>query len=68
MVLRKIEAQVDGALWEEIVGALPQAMGRALVSSIQDTRPNSEAIKAAAGHAQSVPGAEVYRGEHLRVA
>jgi hypothetical protein len=68
MVFRKIEARVDGTLWEEIVGALPQAMGRALVASIQNTRPNSEAIKAAVGRAQSVPGAEVYRGNHLRVA
>ncbi len=68
MAFRKIEARVDGTLWEEIVAALPPAMGRALTASIQNTKPDSEAIKAAAGLAQSVPGVEVYRGDHLRIA
>jgi hypothetical protein len=36
--------------------------------SVQETRPNPDAIKAAAMRNEQVPGAEVRRGSHLRVA
>ncbi|MGH9616774.1 MAG: siphovirus Gp157 family protein [Acidobacteriaceae bacterium] len=65
---RRIEARVDGELWEKTIAAVPTDLGAALVASIRDTSPNHELIKAAVGHAEVVPGAEVYRGEHMRVA
>jgi hypothetical protein len=39
-----------------------------LESSIQETRPDIDAIKAAVAQREVVPGAEVRRGSHLRVA
>jgi hypothetical protein len=39
-----------------------------LVASVQDASPSSEAIKQAVQSQVTVPGAEVYRGDHLRVA
>jgi hypothetical protein len=38
-----------------------------LLVSVQDAPPNNEAIKRALGDRVSVPGAEVYRGDHLRL-
>jgi predicted metal-dependent peptidase len=42
-------------------------LAMALMSSVQEKRPNAEAIKQAAMQDGHVPGAEVRRGSHLRV-
>jgi hypothetical protein len=52
----RIEARIDGVLWETVL------------SLLQDSRPDADAIKAAAMRNEHVPGAEVRRGSHLRVA
>lgn len=65
---RRIEARVEGELWEEIIATLSPELSRALGASIRDESTNHEAIKRAVGRAEVVPGAEVYRGDHLRVA
>jgi hypothetical protein len=65
---RRVEALVDGELWEKIIAALSQELRLPLVASIRGASCDHEAIKAAAGRAEVVPGAEVYRGDHLRVA
>jgi hypothetical protein len=51
-------------------GALAPAdeLSKALELSVQETRPNADAIKAAVMQNEVVPGAEVRRGFHLRVA
>lgn len=64
----RIEARIDGVLWETVLSLLPDELSRSLESSIQERRPNPEAIKAAAMRSEQVPGAEVRRGSHLRVA
>jgi hypothetical protein len=64
----RIDARVDGVVWETALSLLPDELSRSLESSIQETRPNPEAIKAAAMRNEHVPGAEVRRGSHLRVA
>jgi hypothetical protein len=64
----RIEARIDGVLWETVLSVMPEELGKALESSIQETRPDAEAIKAAAARQEQVPGAEVRRGAHLRVA
>lgn len=68
MAYRKVEARIGGVLWETILSFLPEALEHALAASIQETRPDTEAIKAAVLRDESVAGAEVRRGSHLRVA
>ena len=65
---RKIEARLDGVLWETIVSHLPEGLAAALEACVQDTKPDTDAIKAAAMRNEEVPGADVRRGSHLRVA
>lgn len=65
---RKIEARMDGVLWETILSLVPEDLSTALERSVHEARPDSEAIKAAASRHEEVPGAHVLRGSHLRVA
>jgi hypothetical protein len=64
----KIEARVTGMIWETVVSLLPEELAKALESSIEETRPDNDAIKSAVAQSQVVPKAEVGRGTHLRVA
>ena len=63
----RINARIDGTIWQTILSLLPDELAMALESSVQEKRPNAEAIKAAAMQDEPVPGAEVRRGSHLRV-
>lgn len=65
---RKIEVRVGGVLWDTVLSYLPEDLGRSLAACIQETRPDTEAIKAAVLRHEEVAGAEVRRGSHLRVA
>ena len=64
----RIDARIAGVLWETILSLLPDELGKILDSSVQAARPDTDAIKAAAARQEHVPGAEVRRGSHLRVA
>jgi hypothetical protein len=64
----RVDARIEGVLWETVLSLLPDELSKSLESSIQETRPNADAIKAAAMRNEQVPGAEVRRGSHLRVA
>jgi hypothetical protein len=64
----RINALIDGVVWETVLSLLPDELAKALESSIQESRPDNEAIKAAVAQNEIVPGAEVRRGFHLRVA
>ena len=64
----KIDARIDGVVWETVLSLLPDEVSRSLELSVQEARPNADAIKAAAMRNEQVPGAEVRRGSHLRVA
>ena len=63
----KIDARIDGVLWETVLSLLPEELAKSLESSVQETKPDTDAIKAAALRQEQVPGAEVRRGWHLRV-
>jgi hypothetical protein len=63
----RIEARVPGVIWETVLSLLPDELAKTLESSIQETRPDNDAIKAAVMQKEYVPGAEVRRGSHLRV-
>jgi hypothetical protein len=65
---RRIEARMDGVLWETVLSLLPEDLSKALESSVHEARPDPEAIKVAASRQEEVPGAQVWRGFHLRVA
>jgi hypothetical protein len=64
----RIEARVTGVLWETVLSLLPDELSKALEASIHETRPDTDAIKTAVAQNEVVPGAEVRRGTHLRVA
>jgi hypothetical protein len=68
MRYRMVAARLDGAFWERVIESVPEDMRRLLVASIQDASPSNEAIKQAVQSQIAVPGAEAYRGDHLRVA
>jgi len=68
MCYRRIEARISGVIWETVLSVLPEELSTALESSVQESRPDNDAIKAAVARNEVVPGAEVRRGEHLRVA
>jgi len=65
---RRIEARIAGVIWETVLSMLPEELAKTLEASIQETRPDNDAIKAAVAQSLFVPGAEVSRGTHLRVA
>ena len=67
MRLKRIEARFDGGTWEQILAALPEEMRPALIAGIQDAIPMNEAIQQAIAREETVEGATVYRGHHVRV-
>jgi hypothetical protein len=64
----RIEARIPGVIWETVLALLPDELAKTLESSIQESRPDNDAIKAAVAQNEVVPGAEVRRGSHLRIA
>lgn len=68
MSYRKVEARIGGVLWETVLSYLPEDLERSLAACIHETKPDTEAIKAAVSRHEEVAGAEVRRGSHLRVA
>jgi hypothetical protein len=64
----KIEARIPGVVWETVMAFLPEELIKMMESSIQETKADVEAIKAAVAREEQVPGTEVRRGTHLRVA
>ena len=68
MRYRTVAFRLDGAVWERLIESVPEEFNRLLVASIQEASPSNEAIKNAVQNQIAVPGAEVYRGDHLRVA
>jgi Siphovirus Gp157 len=63
----RIEARVAGVIWETVLSLLPEELAKTLESSIQQTQPDNDAIKAAVAQNEVVPGADVRRGSHLRI-
>jgi hypothetical protein len=63
----RIDARIEGDVWQTVLSLLPDQLAMALMSSVQEKRPNAEAIKQAAIQGGHVAGAEIRRGSHLRV-
>jgi len=64
---RKIDVRIGGVLWETVLANLPEELGKMLESTVEESRPDSDSIKAAILHEEQVPGAELRRGWHLRI-
>jgi hypothetical protein len=65
---RELDLCIPGRIWQAILSFLPEDMSKSLASCIRDDRPCNAAIKEAAGRFEDVPGAQIKRGIHLRVA
>lgn len=64
----RIDARITGVVWETVLSLLPDELANILESSIQESKPDNNAIKEAVMRSVVVPGAEVRRGWHVRVA
>jgi hypothetical protein len=64
---RKIDARIGGLLWETVLANLPDELGKMLERTVEESRPDTDSIKAAIQHEEEVPGAELRRGSHLRI-
>jgi hypothetical protein len=68
MFCRELDLRIPGPVWEEVLAFLPEETSNALKICVRDERPSNEAIRLAANRSEEVPGAQVKRGIHLRVA
>jgi hypothetical protein len=68
MDYRELDLRVPGRLWQAAILLLPEETATALASCIRDDKPSVDAIKEAMSRFEEVPGAQVKRGIHLRVA
>jgi len=64
---RMIDARIGGVLWETVLANLPDELGNMLESTVGESRPDTDTIKAAIQREEEVPGAELRRGWHLRI-
>ena len=67
VAFRKIDARICGVLWETVLANLPDELGRMIESTVEESRPDTDTIKAAIQREEQVPGAELRRGWHLRI-
>jgi hypothetical protein len=67
LAYRKIDARVGGVLWETVLANLPDELSKMLECSVEESRPDTESIKATILSEEEVPGAELRRGWHLRI-
>ena len=67
VAFRKIGARISGVLWETVLANLPDELGNMLESTVGESRPDTDTIKAAIQREEQVPGAELRRGWHLRI-
>jgi len=65
---RELELRISGRLWQEVIAFLPEDTSKVLANCVRDDRPSNDAIKEAASRFEEIPGAQVKRGIHLRVA
>ena len=68
LLFREIEAKIPGRLWQTLLSGVSPEARTELSACIRQMKPSNGAIKSAAGSYEEVPGAEVRRGFHLRVA
>ncbi len=65
---REIEAKIPGSFWQKLQARISEDDKRELNACVRHSFPSSSAIKAAGLLNKEVPGIEVKREHHLRVA
>ena len=65
---RELDLRVPGRLWQAAILLLPEETATALARCVRDDKPSGDAIKEAVRRFEEVPGVQVKRGIHLRVA
>jgi hypothetical protein len=63
----KIDARISGVLWDTVLASLPDELGKMLESTVEESRPDTDSIKAAFQREENIPGVEWRRGWHLRI-
>jgi hypothetical protein len=63
----KIDARISGVLWDTVLANLPDELGKILESTVEESRPDTDSIKAAFQRGENIPGVELRRGWHLRI-
>jgi hypothetical protein len=64
---RRIDARISGVLWETVLANLPDELAKMLESTVEESKPDTDSIKAAIQREEEVPGADLRRGWHLRI-
>jgi hypothetical protein len=59
---RWVDGRIGGVLWETVLANLSDELGKMLESTVEESRPDTDSIKAAILHEEQVPGAELRRG------
>jgi hypothetical protein len=65
---RELELRIPGRIWQAALSLLPEGTVKDLADCVRSDKPRSDAIKEAVSRFEEVPGAQVKRGIHLRVA
>ena len=47
VAFRRIDARIGGVLWETVLANLPDELGKMLESTVEESRPDTDSIKAA---------------------
>jgi Siphovirus Gp157 len=68
MTCRELELHIPGRVWQAVLACPPEDTSNILESCVRYDTPSNDAIREAAGRFETVPGAQVERGIHLRVA
>jgi len=68
MEYREIEAKIPGAFWKRLLSRISEDDMRELNLCVRHSSPSASAIKAAKLLNEAVPGTEIKREHHLRVA
>jgi len=67
LAYRKIDVRIGGVLWVTVLANLSDELGKMLESAVEESRPDTDSIRAAIQREEEVPGAELRRGWHLRI-
>jgi hypothetical protein len=67
VAVRRIDARIGGVLWETVLANLPDELGKMLEGAVEESKPDTDTIRAAILREEQIPGAELRRGWHLRI-
>lgn len=64
---KRVHIVLNGDLWERLLDRVSETLRETLNASVKESEPDNDAIKAAVARNELVPGAEMKRGNHVRV-